>query len=72
MAPFILENLGCTGSEKRLVDCPESSDVYVYTYALEIDFDYYVQRTRQCDLGFATFAYVACGTLSDQGPQFHI
>ena len=66
-APFVLENLGCSGNEERLVDCPEAMDEYVSAYTLEIDFRSYAQMARQCDVDVATYAYVACGTLTEQG-----
>lgn len=72
IAPFVLENPSCTGSEERLVDCPVAEDDYVYTYTLEIDFDYYVDRVKQCNVDFATYAYVACGTITEQGAQSRI
>ena len=68
-APFVIENLGCTGSEERLLDCPQAMDEYVFTYSLEFDFHYYVQMAKQCDAEVAAYAYVACGTLTDQGAQ---
>ena len=68
-APFVLENLDCSGSEARLVDCAEAVEEYESTYPLEIDFDYYERRSKRCDLEFAPYAYVACGTLTEPGAK---
>ena len=71
VAPFLLENLGCSGNEARLVDCPVvvnglrsyfSNDYY------DVDSDY--QNAGICDPFAAdggTFARVACGTISSAG-----
>eukprot|EP00892_Ulva_mutabilis_P007292 jgi/Ulvmu1/4935/UM204_0007.1 len=61
-APFALENLGCTGDESRLVDCPvfvaeENTDYAPYDYRFR---EY--TNSAACDPFAGTFAEVACGT----------
>ena len=70
MAPFVLENLGCSGDEARLVDCP----VFVSDTATPTsdNGDYFRDYTNSetCDPtagGGGTFARVACGTSSSAG-----
>eukprot|EP00892_Ulva_mutabilis_P007290 jgi/Ulvmu1/4933/UM204_0005.1 len=67
LAPFALENLGCTGDESRLVDCPvfvevESTDYTPYDYRFR---DY--TNSDICDPFSGTFAEVACGTSTMAG-----
>eukprot|EP00892_Ulva_mutabilis_P007287 jgi/Ulvmu1/4930/UM204_0001.1 len=62
VAPFVLENLGCAGSESRLVDCPvfEEADTdgqNDYSYRFR---DY--TNSAECDPFAGTFSQVACGT----------
>ena len=75
MAPFVLENLGCSGDEARLVDCPvfdsdsASSSTPTNDYG---SYDYFRDYTNSgtCDptmAGGGTFARIACGTSSAAG-----
>eukprot|EP00892_Ulva_mutabilis_P004969 jgi/Ulvmu1/2844/UM144_0009.1 len=60
IAPYVLENLNCTGSETRLVDCP------VATGNLDTpgDYRYEYDVSPFCEvLNGGRFAFVACGTL---------
>ena len=62
VAPFVLENLGCSGDEARLVDCPVVADTPVRVSSPDSD---------TCDpfaAGGGTFARIACGTSSAAGP----
>lgn len=79
----MLENLGCTGSEDRLLDCPraEMSDplaadsMYAYGTAPYGLSDYIVGRTyygelmqRSCSPEIpGSYAFVACGALTSPG-----
>lgn len=68
VAPFVLENLGCSGAEARLVDCP----VEAGTLARDYSFDYFGDYSNfdTCDpfsAGGGTFARIACGTSSSVG-----
>ena len=70
LAPLVLDNLNCTGAEKRLVDCPGAtlpdpvSDYgYLYTNLLSI--------VGSCDPLQGTYAFVACGTLTGPGALMH-
>ena len=71
---MLLENLECTGTEGRLVDCPVTTDDdygfrYDYTYAYNS-----FQTPSFCDPLQASYAFVACGTLSDsaEGTPRHL
>ena len=69
LAPFALENLGCSGDEARLVDCPVFDSDAATTFD---NSDYFGDNTnsRTCDPtagGGGTFARVACGTSSSAG-----
>ena len=72
VAPFVLENLGCSGDEARLMDCPVfDSDIATPTIAYEND-DYLrdYSNSATCDPFLArggTYARVACGTSSSAG-----
>ena len=72
VAPFVLENLGCSGDEARLLDCPVF-DSDTATPALDYSgYDYFRDYTNSdiCDptaAGGGTFARVACGTSSSAG-----
>ena len=66
LAPMALENLNCTGTEERLVECPVSQDDdygsdpdYVYTY-------FAINSNDGCDPLLPTYAFVACG--NETGP----
>lgn len=63
LAPFVLDNLNCTGSEERLLDCPGATgqpyDDYVNEYRI----------VGNCDPLGGTYAFVACGT--EVGPGEH-
>lgn len=66
-APFVLENLACTGTEARLLDCPVSrvnrdpAATEDYTY-YETDYN-----DRLCDPSSESSAFVACGMLAEPG-----
>ena len=72
VAPFVLENLGCSGDEAGLLDCPVfDSDTVTpsYDYNGDVYFRDYT-NSRTCDPtagGGGTFARVACGTSSSAG-----
>ena len=68
--PIVLENIGCSGNETRLVECPvEERIVPTQFYSIDYDFDYYTRQAAYCDLDYtpAPYAYVACGTITGQG-----
>lgn len=65
--PLVLESISCAGNEARLVDCSVGEDVYDYPYSIDYDFSYYERQARVCNLEDAPYAYVACGTVTDQG-----
>lgn len=73
IAPFLLENLNCTGDEARLVDCPVSTDVSYDTYYTPFEDPYYFTYTQPRDIPLfcnfieGTFAFVACGAESGPG-----
>ena len=59
-APFVLENLACSGDEQRLVDCPvdETDSDYALSYN-----DYGSSRVpSQCEPFAQSYAFVACGS----------
>ena len=66
VAPFALENLGCTGLEERLLDCPvaERSD-YRSEFNIASDPDYYTLDS--CDPFTGSYVQVACGNSSAGG-----
>ena len=72
MAPFVLESLGCSGDEARLLDCPVY-DSDIATPALDYSGYYNFQDYINSDIcdpimgGGGTFARVACGTSSAAG-----
>lgn len=69
VAPIVLDNLNCTGTEPRLVDCPAPVEDdynlfrpgfdYTYTYSYLVN-----SRSPGCDAVLGTYAVVACGTES--------
>ena len=64
----MLGNLGCSGDEARLVDCP----VVAHFPARDLDYDAYSQDSLSevCDPFAAdggTFARIACGASSSTG-----
>ena len=68
VAPFVLENLGCSGTEERLVDCPVVADTEPRDYSFDYFRDY--SNSEVCDpfaAGGGTFARIACGTSSTAG-----
>ena len=71
--PFALENLGCTGNESSLLDCPATPDVEI-DYREPYNYDYYGPaydvNPGQCDPGAreSTYAFVACGGPATAGP----
>lgn len=61
--PFVLENLGCTGRETRLVDCPvDEGDGLDYT-----PFPYDYSNPGLCGPYLNTFARIACGGSTSAG-----
>ena len=68
-APFVLENLECSGTEERLLDCPGPTlddapyPAQDYTY-YDTEYD-----DRLCSAGGSNYAFVACGMLSDASTQ---
>ena len=72
VAPFVLENLGCSGDEARLLDCPVF-DRDTATPALDDSvYDYFLDNVNSetcdpTDFDGGTFARVACGTSSSAG-----
>ena len=69
VAPFALENLGCTGTEARLLDCPVA-DSDEETPAPEYDYNYRFRdytNSATCDPFAGSFAEVACGTSDAAG-----
>lgn len=59
LAPMVLENLECSGTEARLVDCPRISA------EAEADADYTSDtQSVRCDPLRPNYAFVACGTTS--------
>lgn len=73
LAPMVLENLGCTGDEARLVDCPGSqqSDLNDYGYITDYGYTYYGFRTDGCDPLEPSYAFVACGNTTGPGANPH-
>ena len=66
VAPFALENLGCLGTEARLLDCPAANE----TIRDDGDYNYrfFVYTTpADCDPYSGTFAQVSCGTSEAAG-----
>eukprot|EP00892_Ulva_mutabilis_P007273 jgi/Ulvmu1/4918/UM202_0003.1 len=74
LAPFALENVNCTGSEARLVDCPVATGATIFgdgaedapgEYTYRYDYD----DSPICEfLRGGTFAFVACGMST--GPEW--
>ena len=64
MEPFALANLGCVGTERRLVDCPveESKDPDDDGFLFQTDYN-----RGFCDPYVRTFALIACGSIQDEG-----
>ena len=61
LAPIVLDNLNCTGTEERLVDCSGATEPYT-DYAYD-----FTNLKGGCSSVAAQFAFVACGTLEDAG-----
>lgn len=55
VAPFVLGNLGCVGTEAALLDCPAADER---------------SRRTTCDPQSNDYAYIACGTLSTPGVSY--
>eukprot|EP00892_Ulva_mutabilis_P005578 jgi/Ulvmu1/3392/UM016_0008.1 len=71
LAPMVLENVACNGTEARLVDCAVTQEDdygfdydYVYTY-------YGAVNIRGCSPLHTTYAFVACGTATGPGMLTH-
>lgn len=70
IAPFMLENINCTGSEERLVDCPAVARIPFYEYSPEdytYEFTYGGDTPNFCNFFEGSFAFVACGATSGPG-----
>lgn len=70
VAPVVLQDLNCTGTEKRLVDCPGTlEDDYLYSFSFEYT---YIPDSRGigCDPLQGTYAVVACGTEENAGAYY--
>ena len=65
-APFVLDFLGCTGTETRLVDCPIDTDSQPQAYE-DTGIFFSSDNGDACDPFGFTYVYVACGTLSGPG-----
>eukprot|EP00892_Ulva_mutabilis_P005573 jgi/Ulvmu1/3388/UM016_0004.1 len=72
LAPMVLENVACNGTEARLVDCAVTQEDdygfdydYVYTY-------YGAVNNRGCSPLQTTYAFVACGTATGPGMLTHL
>lgn len=68
VAPFALENLGCSGNESRLVDCPvvESDDVDPEGGR---GFVAGTDNPAVCDPYIGTFTTIICGTKEAAGAR---
>lgn len=66
MAPFLLGDLGCTGDEARLADCPADDTIVPRFRDTSIPRDYR-EPTQECDAFAGTYAFVACGTAAQAG-----
>ena len=64
-APFVLENLACTGAEERLIDCPV--DRTDSDYNSNYDYGSYSGQPDRCEPFGPSYAFVACG--SSTGPD---
>lgn len=72
-APMVLENLDCSGTEMKLVDCPGAMDDVETVYtdygvsAIRYSFVYYGEFHTYCDPARGTYAFVACGQATESG-----
>lgn len=70
---MVLENLNCSGTETRLVDCPGDMDEFETIYTdydvagIVFAYQYYGQFNSYCDPLRGTYAYVACGMTAGPG-----
>lgn len=63
LAPIVLDNLNCTGTEERLLDCPGATEPYPeYAYYYEM-----LAPRGGCSSVRAQFAFVECETLDGPG-----
>lgn len=75
---FALENLGCTGLESRLVECPveaAAEDEADTRGFYSIDYDYRFRDSPNpsiCDPFSGTFARVACGSSRAAGMHLQL
>lgn len=73
LAPFVLENVNCTGSESRLVDCPVATGVGLELIDYGADtgdysYEYMQYKPEFCDFRKGgTFTFIACGATSGPG-----
>lgn len=77
IAPFVLENLNCTGAEARLLDCPGVMEELTYDYYTNdpnypygrYTYIYGSVQFRRCDPLQGAYTFVACGMM--EGPGGH-
>lgn len=62
---FALENLGCSGTEARLVDCPPHTSNEVPED--DPDYDFFAAQEMRCNPYSNTFAVIACGDTGAAG-----
>eukprot|EP00892_Ulva_mutabilis_P002374 jgi/Ulvmu1/12137/UM084_0064.1 len=67
-APFVMENLACTGAEARLVDCPVDENDQEYQNGFGLDYSYSGSSPGSCEPFGQSYAFVACG--ASAGPDF--
>lgn len=69
LAPFVLDNLNCSGTETRLLDCPGATQAaYDDSYDPYSSTTYpYSEPPNSCDPLEGTFAMVACGMTDGAG-----
>lgn len=66
--PFAVGNLGCSGEEDRLLDCPGADDVPIISRGIfPEDYGFYDPNPGTCDPFSGTYAFVACGTETARG-----
>lgn len=70
LAPFVLENVECTGAEQRLIDCPVDDDDSEYQIVFDSR-DYAYSNSAlspTCEPFGLSYAFVACGGDSGSAP----
>lgn len=78
VAPFVLENLNCSGTETTLLECPGArppADIISYsdyTSYPEYTYNYLsLSNPAACDPLEGTYAFVACGMTDGPGTISH-